>query len=223
MVWTMAVSLFNEFILRRLFFKQINLFRIIVWSTWSLVLIGLAVFLLYNYLGNWHDFSIPSALGFILDVSTVIVFPMLGTFFYYRYRLLHHEYLQLVNNKEGQVDPDALIHFDGQGTNDSLMIAIADFMYAHAQDNYVELIYHKQEMITKTLIRTSMSALLDSISSKMIVRCHRSYMVNLYQVRAIIDGTEMKLLLHHLEDPIIVSKSYRQPVHAQLKVVKNFD
>ena len=223
MIVTLAVLLINEFLLRRWFIKKLTLGKIIGWSIWTCFLLGLAIFLFYNWIGNWHDFSISSAAEFIMDITTVSIFPMLGTFFYFRYKNLHKAFQQVVSNKQVHAVQDQLIHFEGQGINDNLMITIADFIYGKAQDNYVELVHRKNDKITKTLIRIPLSVLSEKMSSKMIIKCHRSFIVNLYHVRAIIKGSEMKLFLNYIDNPIRVSKPYHQEVDERLKQVKNFN
>jgi len=222
MLVTLAVLLINEFLLRRWFVKKVTLGKIIGWSGWTCLFLGLSIFLFYNWLGNWHDFSFSSAVEFVMDITTVAVFPIVGTFFYFRYKNLHKALQQVVSNKQEYTDHDQLIHFEGQGINDDVSISIADFIYGRAQDNYVELVHRKNDRISKTLIRIPLSALSEKISSKMIVKCHRSFMVNLYHVRAITKGTKMELFLNYIDTPIPVSKSYRQEVDAHLKQVKNF-
>jgi DNA-binding LytR/AlgR family response regulator len=103
------------------------------------------------------------------------------------------------------------------------MISIADFIYGKAQDNYVELVYLKNEKMVKTLIRVPLSTLSEKIPSQMIIKCHRSYIVNLFHVRTIMKGSEMKLFLNYIDKPIRVSKSYHQEVDDRLKQVKIFN
>ena len=222
MLVILGVLLINEFLLRRWFIQKVTLGKIIGWSSWTCLLLGLSIFLFYNWLGGWHDFSFSSAVEFVVDITTVAVFPMVGTFFYFRYKNLHKALQQVVSNKQEYTDHYQLIHFEGQGINDDVTISIADFIYGRAQDNYVELVHRKNDRISKTLIRIPLSALSEKISSKMIVKCHRSFMVNLYHVRAITKGTRMELFLNYMDTPIPVSKSYRQEVDAHLKQVKNF-
>lgn len=223
MLVTFSVLMVNEFILRRWLIKNITLGKILGWSIWTCFFLGIAIFIFYNWLGNWHDFKISSAAEFIIDITTVSIFPMLGTFFYFRYKNLHKAFQQVVSNKQEHVDHEQLIHFEGQGINDNLMLSHTDFIYGRAQDNYVELVYRKNDKIARTLIRVPLSTLSEKISSQMIVKCHRSFIVNLYHVRAIIKGSEMKLFLNYVDSPIRVSKSYRQEVEEHLKQVKNFN
>lgn len=223
MLLTFTVLMINEFFLRKWFIKKLSLGKIVGWSIWTCFLLGIALFLFYNWIGDWHDLSISSSAEFIFDITAVSIFPLVGTFFYFRYKNLQKAFQQVVSNKQKHADGDQLIHFEGQGINDNLMISIADFIYGKAQDNYVELVYRNNNKITKTLIRVPLSVLSEKISSQMIIKCHRSYIVNLFQVRSIIKGSEMKLFLNYVDNPIRVSKSYQQDVDDCLKQIKNFN
>ncbi|MCS5489295.1 LytTR family DNA-binding domain-containing protein [Algoriphagus limi] len=223
MVKTFTLSLFNEFLIRPMVFTKVTLGRIIAWTIWSFIFLGTGIFLLYNYLGNWHDLSFGSWVEFVLDIASVLIFPTVGTFFYFRYQNLNQAYQQILSNKTTSIPADQMIHFQGSGVNDKLIISIKDFIYAQAQNNYVELIYKKETGLGKSLIRTSLSEQVDKIQSPYLVRCHRSYLVNLYLVRAISDGSDMKLYLNFVTHPISVSKSYRDSVHAAIMKMKNFD
>jgi hypothetical protein len=222
MLATLIVSLLNELILRRWVFTRVSSGRVVSWSIWTLILLGLANFFLYNIQGNWHDFHVSSALSFILNCSTVLIFPLTGTFFFFRYRLLRRKFYMELNNKESRIDPEQLIHFAGQGVHDHITLPLSDFMYARAQDNYVELHYLLNEKPGKMLIRTSLSRLADAIDNTAIVRCHRSYIVNLYHVRSITsDSAGYKLRMNHTDSPLPVSRSYQEDALASLKEVKN--
>ena len=54
--------------------------EVVAWSALLLVVIGVGNFLLYNWLGDWHDFHLGSALAFTGNCSMVLVFPLVGTF-----------------------------------------------------------------------------------------------------------------------------------------------
>ena len=79
--------------------------------------------------------------------------------------------------------------------------------------------YLENERLTKTLIRSSLGSLYDSLEFRSIVRCHRSYLVNLIQVSAIKGGkNDMVLFLNQGDLSIPVSKSYREEIRHSLAV-----
>ena len=216
-------ALMNEFLLRPLVIRNIAFSGIVVWSLWTFILLSTVNFLTYNYIGDWHDFHVKSWAEFVVNCSSVLVFPLVGTFFFFRYKNLQHQFNLVLTNVEKRVDARQLITFEGQGNNDKIVLAVSTFQYARAQDNYVELYYLEGERLSKFLIRASLSSISESISLVSIARCHRSYMVNLYHVKSAKGGSsDLKLYLDPFDTEIPVSKSYREAIMNDLKAVKNF-
>ena len=110
-----------------------------------------------------------------------------------------------------------LIEFRGEGRTEQFAIAADAFRYAQAQDNYVALYYLKNKTLHKELIRTSLSDLLIKVSWDDLIRCHRSYAVNIKQVHSVKQGNPMLLYLRDLEAPIRVSRSYNKSVRSHLR------
>ncbi|NER15078.1 hypothetical protein GWK08_16610 [Leptobacterium flavescens] len=216
-------SVFNEFVLRSFFLRTVDRKGIILWSIWTLLLLSTVTFFLYNILGNWHDFSVQSYLGFLVNTSAVLIFPIIGTFFFFQYRLLQHKIEHILTTKEEFVGSGQLISFKGQGSKDQITLAASNFLYGKAQDNYVELHFLEQDQLKTFLIRSSLHSLVDSINSDAIKRCHRSYMINLLHVNAIKGSNqEMSLFLDPSNTVIPVSKSYKNSVLKTLRDLKNF-
>jgi len=190
--------------------------EVVAWSALLLVVIGAGNFLLYNWLGGWHDFHLGSALAFTGNCAMVLVFPLVGTFFYFRFQSLNQRFRQM--HLKWEATPDRLIHFEGQGSSDRLSIAASDFRYAQAQDNYVALFYLRGGALKKELLRATLAEILEQAGAADLIRCHRSYVVNLRQVRSFSGGNPMELYLDRVETPIRVSRSYREVVLQRLQV-----
>ena len=115
------------------------------------------------------------------------------------------------------------MNFVGQGINDKIAIKVDDFIYAQAQDNYIELNYLNNGKPDKFLLRASMGKLFGSLDAEFLVRCHRSYFINLYQVNAIKGGkNDLTLGLNHTPTNISVSKTYIDDTLEGLKKYKDF-
>lgn len=217
------VAVLNEFLVRPLFVRTTTLKKIMAWSIWTLLLLSTVTFFMYNYLGNWHDYLLKSYLGFLVNTSSVLIFPVLGVFFVFKYRSLRLEFEHIVTTKEEFIDAGQLIHFKGQGAKDQITLTVSGFLYGKAQDNYVELYYLEQQQLKKFLIRSSLQNLADSIHSKAIKRCHRSYIANLLHVKTVKGAHhEMTLFLGDFDTAVPVSKSYGDAVLKALRELKNF-
>lgn len=215
MLLTTALALALEVGLKPCLLKRAGRVQVLAWSSLMVVIIGLANFLLYNWFGDWHDFSPGSALAFIGNCATVLVFPLAGTFFYFRFHALNRRFRQL--SLQWEATPDRLIHFQGQGSGDQLAIAASDFRYAQAQDNYVALFYLRGDTLKKELLRATLAEILEQAGNADLIRCHRSFVVNLRQVRSFSGGNPLELYLDGVEAPLRVSRSYRQAVLERLR------
>ena len=220
---TFFVSGFNEFILKGLFIKRLN-FRIMVfWSIWSFLFYGTANFLNYNFIGNWHDFSLESGILFILQISSVLIFPMAGVMFFFRFKSLRKQYDTIVTDLKHKINPTQLITFSGQGQGETIVLSTANFLFAQSQDNYVELHYLNNGKTSKHLLRSTLNNLQKTLSLSFINRCHRSFMVNLYQVQSIKGSLiNLRLTLNGVDQSIPVSKTYASTTLLQLRNYKSF-
>lgn len=220
---TTAFSVVNEFGLRPLVFRRATPRKALVWSIWTCVFLSQVVFLTYNFVGGWHDFHLSSAMEFVFQVSGVLVFPLTGTYFWFRHQDLRHQLEKVLKRIGNEADPERLLTFTGQGSGDRLVLRLADFLYARSQDNYVELNFLRNGRVDRLLIRTTLSGLADSLDSAAIVRCHRSYLVNLYQVSAVRGGgNDIRLHLNHLDEPLPVSKTFNSDTMRALRAVHSF-
>ena len=219
----LGFALFNEFVLRPVFVKNPSFKKIILWSIWTLFLLSSVVFITYNFLGDWHDFILSSYVEFLIQVSAVLLFPLAGTFFFFRYQSLQYEIKHILTSKEQFLDQNQLVEFKGQGNNDRITLSLANFIYGKSQDNYVELFFLENGKMNKFLMRCSLSNLSNSINSSVILRCHRSYIVNILHVTAVKGGNqEMTLNLDPFDSVVPVSKSYRDTTIDSLQKIKNF-
>lgn len=62
-------------------------------------------------------------------------------------------------------------------------IKAGDLIYISASDNYVEIHYKSGSKLKKYLLRNTLKRMEDQFQELPLLRCHRSYMVNLDQVR----------------------------------------
>ncbi len=216
-------SIVNEIVLRPLLVKNTSLKNIILWSMWTLFLLSSLVFYIYNFLGGWHDYLLKSYLDFLVNVSSVLIFPLIGVFFFFKYRSLQYQIERILTTKERFLDKKQFIEFKGQGSKDQIKLTLFNFLYGKSQDNYVELYYLENRKIKKILLRSTLSNLFESINSVVIIRCHRSYIINLLNVSTVKGGNfEMTLNIDPFDVHIPVSKSYRESTLENLRKVKNF-
>ncbi len=215
---TFLVSVFNEFVIKRFVIRRLTVANLILWSIWSFIFYGLGNFLMYNFNGDWHDFSLASGIFFIANIFTILIFPMLGVMVFFHFKSLRKQFDSFVNQQKNKIDPTQLITFAGQGQTDSITLTVADFLFAKAQDNYIELHYLDGDTTSSHLLRTTVNNLESTLSVDFIVRCHRSFLVNLYHVGRYQGSTsDLKLSLNGIDEQIPVSKTYTSSILSKLR------
>lgn len=80
---------------------------------------------------------------------------------------------------------DSTLPFMDDNKTLKLAVTAASILYIEAADNYVTICYLNNDKLVRFPLRNSMRALEQICESNNIVRCHRSYYVNLRKVRAI--------------------------------------
>ncbi|MFZ2286734.1 MAG: LytTR family DNA-binding domain-containing protein [Bacteroidales bacterium] len=61
----------------------------------------------------------------------------------------------------------------------------SDILYMQGSDNYVTVWYQAQNRVTKFMLRNTLRTLEDELKQESVIRCHRSYLVNIEKVKLI--------------------------------------
>ncbi len=91
-----------------------------------------------------------------------------------------------------------------------LSIKKESLLFLESADNYVTIWYLSKSGVSKYLLRNTLKEMEDRFANTNIIRCHRSFMVNLDKVKVAKrtkDGIMLDLDVEHIPD-IPVSKSY---------------
>ena len=218
---SIGILLLTEFALKPIMLATPKWSALIAYTAVQLLLLAMGIFLLYNWLGNWHDFSWGSALEFVLNCSSIYIFPLVGIFGYFRYQHLQNRFRQIERRFQRTPDNLEMIHFKGKGKSDAFSVSSKAFLYAQAQDNYVALYYIFQDGVRKELLQASLSELVAQTPPEVFLQCHRSYAVNPKQVISIGGNRPLRLFLARREAPIHVSRSFRKEVLSRLTPPRN--
>lgn len=117
-------------------------------------------------------------------------------------------------------DPiEELISFYSDNKNESLELFAHQFLFAESSANYVTIHYIKEGLTKKEMLRTTMKTLVNNLSTfSQIVRCHRSFIVNLNHIENVEgDSRGYEINLNHTEFQVHVSRSYIPIVKSFLK------
>lgn len=116
--------------------------------------------------------------------------------------------------KTGQ---EALLTFSEKSGN--LVIASNDFICAIANGNYSQIYYLQSEVVQKALIRITLTRLIEmSKTDPMVVRCHKSAVVNLRYIEKVGgNARNYYLKLKHTDLRIDVSRQIQSEVMEQFR------
>ncbi len=188
---------------------SLNYWRYIVWVIAEILVMSFVYCIYVKFiLADERDFmNIFNAS--IKNTSLIILLPytILWLFFSWKDKSVKLEEL-----KEAPHDQQTagMIPFRDEKGTLRLSVHAEDLLYLEASDNYVSVHYLHRNKLQKFLVRNSMKSYEEQFSVSNIIRCHRSYMVNLEKVDIIRkekDGLHLEL---DTETPIslLVSKTY---------------
>ena len=160
--------------------------------------------------------NFQSFLGMLFAVLVVGIFPtVFGVMLNYIYQLKKYNQpivVQYAQTTDNQPITDIflenrIIELIAENEKDSLKISAQNLFYIESSDNYSTVFYQKETdgKLQKELLRSSLTRLESQISSSNIVRCHRSFIVNLDKVTKVTgnaQGYKLHLSSHELVVPV---------------------
>jgi len=191
--------------------KILNYWRYILWVT-SEILVMAFVYCIYVkfILADPRDFMIIFSAS-IKNTALIILIPYTILWLFFSWQDNATKLAQL-QEMEGPLKSKniGMIPFRDEKGSLRLSIQMADLLYLEAADNYVSVHYLQRGKVQRFMVRNSMKTYEEQFSNSSIIRCHRSYMVNLEKVDIIRkekDGLHLEL---DSDSPIslLVSKTY---------------
>ena len=219
---TTFVVIFNGFITMNLF-KEFFLPE--KWNIWKSFIHNIIMIIPIAVLNWLYTISIDmpmdmnfSLLQFISITFAVGFFPSIFLVFYLEQRLRRKNILfskQANQQLESKLSDNLIIEelsFSSQ--NSSLKINFNDFLCVKSMGNYATLYFMEDDQLKKEIIRTTMKKIEDDfLENKKIIRCHKSYFVNLNKITTT-SGNARALYLHinELDFQIPVSRNFSKEI-----------
>ncbi|MGF7215876.1 hypothetical protein GGR92_002016 [Spirosoma lacussanchae] len=235
---TFVVTALNFTVWNRLFPRQFSderwtVGREILLITGNILLIALANRLYMEWLLRLEGLSYSvNWVSMILITFLVGLFPTTGVVLLnYVRQLKKYRELAAQLPVHPPVQPDSLLRppapvshsltLVADNDKDTLSLSPADLLFIESSDNYCTVVYWKdneRSKPAKLLLRSSLSRLVAQIDVPHIVRCHRSYVVNLDRVERV-TGNAQGYKLHLAEGQLVVpvSRQYNDTLVAELK------
>lgn len=175
----------------------------------ELLVFSLLMFLLFEYITSLPAGGFEDFIDIMRYTTLILIIPYASVLFYFHHRQALSKIPAITNH---------LLHIKDE--NDKLQLAIDQdqVLALFAADNYVTVYYSKQDALAKELVRTSLKKLEKELSNTALLRCSRSAMVNVKNIRAFKTvSRQLTLEIENMpETPITVSRNYKSRVASVL-------
>lgn len=150
-----------------------------------------------------------------INTALVLLLPYSVLWLYFSWNDKNQK-LKVINSlsQDSSIPKPSMINFYDSKKEVKFSVKLPDLIYIKGADNYITIYYKDGQKLSSIMIRYSMKQVEDELSSRGIVRCHRSYIVNTMHVKMFErtrDGIVIKLEAP-IDVSIPVSKSYAKEV-----------
>jgi len=150
---------------------------------------------------------------FIEDLETTFQYTGLIALLPYSFSILIIVLVQVNKEKNAKKtltsDDIDLISFKDERDQVKFSVKSKDILYLESTDNYVTVYFANEEKVSKHMIRTSLKNIENADLSAKLLRCHRSFIVNLENVLWMKkEGRNFVLKIKNIDSFIPVSRSY---------------
>jgi hypothetical protein len=187
-----------------------TLWKWIVDCAFLLACISVANFVFYNFTVGWTAFE-PFILATI-TVPTVIVglFPV----------VLSGVAIQLRAERENEQEAGRISLASKPSVapadapkllalNDAFFVDPGTLLFCESRQNYVRCVYLREGLATEEIIRATLSGMETKLGEHLLLRCHRSYLVNFAHIREARGNAQgLKLSMVGTEEKVPVARAY---------------
>ena len=192
-----------------------NLWKYIIWIIAEVVIISIFYTHFTYVFVNPFESSVINILGKSFGCALLIIaipYTILTLYAAYRAKAEELQMLQYkmsLSNESSMAYPSLINFYDYNGSL-KLTINSDSLYYMESQDNYVKIYYENQGKLLSYMLRCRTKAIEENLAETSMVRCHRSYMVNVMKINHIKKVGKARYIVLTNDDikPIPVSKSY---------------
>ncbi|HHU47498.1 MAG TPA: response regulator transcription factor [Bacteroidales bacterium] len=201
---------------------KLSIFKYIIWIGAEMLVIALA-YTVFNklFFNDLRDFSAILSRA-ALFVPLILFIPYLVVHLYFELKdqdviirkLLAGRSLKQNMDNEQLEDAKDIVHFKDEKGTLRLLVKQSNLYYIESADNYVNIYYSNKNKITRFMLRNSLKNIEEAVSEYALIRCHRSYIVNIDKVKVLRrekDGLFIDLGVEEIND-IPVSKTYADKI-----------
>jgi len=186
-----------------------NVMKEIFWNLWIMFTILTGYFLYTKFLGiPKFDFDL------VIKLILTAVIPISALIIINQNRMLRSRLKRAdeINKKlrEHKLLQEEIINFVSDYQKDSLAIKVSLLLFIRSANNYIEVFWKEGDSVKNRMVRCSMAYSEELLKEyKFIIKCHRSYMVNITYIDRFEGNLQgYRLYFEKIDFPIPVSKSF---------------
>lgn len=207
---TLISLIFDNFIIKKYMFKitrKWTIYKEILYLVFVLSSISIVNFIYFIIIVNGSNFSI-NGFFYSLFLTISIGFSPIVIVILLRYNnILKNRLGLLINNKDDKIN---IVFSSSNKTEKDFSILLVNFLFVEAIKNHIYISYFdKDEMIKTKKLRNTLINITSKISNDSVFRCHRSFLVNLNNIKTIRGNSNgYKIYFRKYNHYIPVSRSY---------------
>lgn len=154
------------------------------------------------------------------NTSLILLIPYLISSLYFAWDDNRH-FLDKLMKEKSSSGPESFISFFDEKDALRLTIKSTDLCYLESSDNYVTINYMDGSILRRYLLRNNLKRMQEVLSRYPVIRCHRSFMVNIGRIRMVRKGKRgFEIVLNVPERLVLlVTKTYEQEVLSRFQPV----
>jgi hypothetical protein len=124
--------------------------------------------------------------------------------------------------KNGEALPTAKLFTISSETSETLELHLPDLLYVEANDNYSTFYWNSETGVQKRILRVNLKAVENQLNNSYTLRCHRSYLVNIYAIAQVSGNTNgYKLHIRHTTVSIPVARPKGKLIMDKISELRN--
>ncbi len=206
-------------LLSRVILFQVKKRRVISIRNYALM-VALEIIVMAAFYATYEKLIIKDPRSFLKlwyvaggNTSLILLIPYLISSLYFAWEDKKRNLELLMQEKTGN-NAIPFISFYDEKDALKLTIKTADLLYIESSDNYVTIYYTDGKLTKKYLLRNNLKRMEEMLRRFPVIRCHRSFMVNINQIKMVRKGKKGYEIEMNMPEQCIlpVTKTYENEV-----------
>jgi hypothetical protein len=198
--------------LHRIIEDRRTIFNYSIFAVVFILLLSYVLMISGIYPGHFTPYNYFKA---VVDVLTLTIFPLFA-FVLLAERFLLKRHLKTAEEISEQIkeytpaENEKIVQFRFDNEKDRLELALKNLVCVEGSDNYSAFYYYKDDKFRKDLFRVTLKSVEDQLSdSADLIRCHKSFIVNITYIRRVSGNAQgYRLHVQDLNFEVPVSRKF---------------